>query len=423
MRSWVVVHSLAVSLSFYCRARCNSIRKLTTVPTASARHACAATSTGISDTGDQRPQRCAGATGALHLAVMRGHASTAIALLKAGIVALEEVDAYGRTAWDVACMHPWSFSRNAAVFNRTFEVCPAHRAVTAAARTADGGGWQGQQSQKEATTCGGPVGHMMEGVSPMSADDFMERFVSIQRPVVIQQALVGSGSVRQSEGFLELRRRWAFEQLLDTHGELEFEAVSIPYAQEVFGTVEPPNRSTLRKVLTNMRKFSSAMPESMHENGPPQYVFEKIRPGSPQAVLETDMLLARPNFTNGSFFAHAMHEFYVGAAGSGASLHTHDDAINTLVYGRSVNAQSAVAQACAWAGKQICARRAIWIRNQGVTYSHSCLFSLGSDGLLCFLPSAGSAGYILRSGSGRSFLGWSVPFILISSFEARCQPC
>lgn len=261
---------------------------------------------------------CTGATGALHLAVMRGHADAARALLETGVSAKTEKDSLGRTAWDVACMHRWAIDRMAPVFGFGVDDCPVNSTIPTddapdGARVVElesANGWRwGDQSNATARKC------LIDVRYDLTPDDFYREYLSVQRPVIVRNAL--------GVNWNSLREQWGFTTFLQIHGNIEFDTFSIPYANEVFGLEEKPVRTSLANFLMGMRQ------------GKTEYIFARMAQepqvfGSERLIREMKL----PTFANDASFSHAPHEFYVGPAGSGAPVHVHDDAINTLVYGR-----------------------------------------------------------------------------------------
>eukprot|EP00042_Codosiga_hollandica_P045174 m.455331 g.455331 ORF g.455331 m.455331 type:complete len:270 (+) comp56958_c1_seq38:1341-2150(+) len=133
----------------------------------------------------------------------------------------------------------------------------------------------------------------------LSPDEFLSDYLLVQRPVIIRN------HHRNDPKWEKLRKafqREAFVQSMGTCRSLRF-----------FGLESTP--TTIKEFLDRPATTGTDVPE---------YVFE----ASNQTLAKTFVL---PKLVDVSFTSK---QFYLGSKGSGAPIHYHGNAINTLVYGR-----------------------------------------------------------------------------------------
>ena len=168
----------------------------------------------------------------------------------------------------------------------------------------------------------------------LSPSEFLEGYLKVGRPVLMRGATL-SGATGYKEATWEgWRRSMERDRFLKTHGERSFAASAIPYG-EIFGTAtenmtandyvagfEP--RETLRSA-----EAAAAVP----------YIFHSVSSGADGLMGGGFNLF--PEFLSGNDLARQLVDvtapkavqFFLGQAGSGAPVHFHCDAWNTIAHG------------------------------------------------------------------------------------------
>ena len=174
---------------------------------------------------------------------------------------------------------------------------------------------------------------------PFSEKLFVERYVAPHRPVLIRGLLKGE----QAE---QLKANWSVANIVETHPDVTFTASGIPYAEQ-FGLGESESDAQMRQVtiqqyLDFMKKMQDETTMDVFEDDSAlPYIFSSIEN---EALLMTSLgqNIARIEIPIVQFGtktgSRRMHEFkaqfYLGAIGTGAPLHSHVHAYNILVHGR-----------------------------------------------------------------------------------------
>eukprot|EP00042_Codosiga_hollandica_P042517 m.391335 g.391335 ORF g.391335 m.391335 type:complete len:675 (+) comp56346_c0_seq6:18-2042(+) len=237
----------------------------------------------------------------LHIATSRYNYDIILELLE--VPGLEDVlDMYGRTAFEYACLHRFFFTFAPPDFPWSATDCDVSTKAIQEKRTTPfvrkPSGWR-QETHAEAT-CDFDIR------SDLSADEFMRQYLSVQRPVLVRN------HHRKNAKWESLRKNWKRESFLQKYGSVSATHAEIPYARE-FGV--RANDTTLRDYAEHMYEPRAA---------PPTYVFEE-----PNEALSQSFIL--PRLVDQPLTSK---QFYLGPKNSGAPMHFHSGALNTLVYGR-----------------------------------------------------------------------------------------
>lgn len=158
-------------------------------------------------------------------------------------------------------------------------------------------------------------------------ETFFSRYINTGTPVIFRGLALHS-----TETLHSLRSSFSRDLFLKRFGALEVQASTLPYGDS-FGV------STVKKTLAEV---ASSPPYTPSQPGNlPLYTFQT--PGShAMQALARDVPLPRALVTaqqtsTGSIEKKAYPfelQFYLGAAGTGAPVHVHGHALNTLVYGQ-----------------------------------------------------------------------------------------
>jgi len=309
----------------------------------------------------------------LHIAAMHDMGAVAAMVLSHAAEGSERtqliglVDALGRTAADLASLYG---ARSVLRVLRRFGAAPsamrpAHRHTLrlqggSSAATAEGdGGWLSSP-----TAFADAAGRCdIDEVSPadITSEVFARRYLFSGRPLILRGAAAD----------WQFRKAWARERLLEQHGARLFQPTTIPYAQVYGANQQPTATRSLSEHVESMRSQDS----SPSPSAPPvPYIFESAHGGSSsagagrsaqrsligdyperpwfmapsapliRAVAEAPSAAVTTNATEAMASAELIsqllhrvavgqHEFYVGAAGSGAPMHFHGPAWNALAFG------------------------------------------------------------------------------------------
>eukprot|EP00042_Codosiga_hollandica_P042513 m.391633 g.391633 ORF g.391633 m.391633 type:complete len:329 (+) comp56346_c0_seq38:1280-2266(+) len=205
-------------------------------------------------------------------------------------------------AFEYACLHRFFFTFAPPDFPWSATDCDVSTKAIQEKRTTPfvrkPSGWR-QETHAEAT-CDFDIR------SDLSADEFMRQYLSVQRPVLVRN------HHRKNAKWESLRKNWKRESFLQKYGSVSATHAEIPYARE-FGV--RANDTTLRDYAEHMYEPRAA---------PPTYVFEESKEPISKTFLSPKLVKAR----------FSSNQFYLGPKNSGAPMHYHTHALNTLVYGR-----------------------------------------------------------------------------------------
>lgn len=173
---------------------------------------------------------------------------------------------------------------------------------------------------------------------PFSEKLFVERYVAPHRPVLIRGMLTGE----QAE---QLKANWSVAKIVETHPDVTFTASGIPYAEQ-FGLGDSETAKmkqvTIQEYLDFMKKMQDETTMDVFEDDSAlPYIFSSI--ASEQLLMTTlgqniariEIPIVQFGQKTGSRRLHEFSaQFYLGAIGTGAPLHSHVHAYNILVHGR-----------------------------------------------------------------------------------------
>lgn len=159
-----------------------------------------------------------------------------------------------------------------------------------------------------------------------SNSDFFQQFINTGTPVIFRGAAKKDGEL-----MTKLRRTLAKDAFLRKYGPVTVPASALPYGDS-FGVTT---------ITTTLAEVAGAHGYDDSSSSSPLYAF--LTPG-PQWVQQLTADVPVPGCLTSTTLSpqgvielkHYSHElqFYLGAAGSGAPVHVHGHAINTLAYGR-----------------------------------------------------------------------------------------
>ncbi|XP_065839382.1 uncharacterized protein [Oscarella lobularis] len=260
----------------------------------------------------------------LHVAALRGHSHLVRTLTQAGLSPTIE-DYYNRTALDIACLHRWSFDSFAKALGASTACSKSALPRGKTKRGAlTGGGWLEDDFALPSSLIDERCDIDVTTSDDVTADILIRDYLTVQRPVLIRGGVARWRHLRTA-----LQRR----NLESTYGKLLFKKSAIPYA-EAFGL--PANVTTLKEFLADLSQLHATRKSSGTDSVPDPnvfapYIFESLSSNSP--LIE---LFELPS----SFDPEVTHvttktvQFYVGPSLSGAPVHFHGSAWNSLIYGK-----------------------------------------------------------------------------------------
>ncbi|EDQ87355.1 uncharacterized protein MONBRDRAFT_10160 [Monosiga brevicollis MX1] len=236
----------------------------------------------------------------LHLAVMRGHAEMVHLLVQLGLPVAGK-DSFGRSALDMACLHYWHQSALLPLLHDGscpdstkplrapyvpshflpdpscqlvfwLLIWPCSNDVWARRSLVDTplemGGWKIHPDLAE-----GEARHTCEidVVQDIDAETFLRDYLSLQRPVLIRNAL-------GTPGWERVRKHWQRDAFFNVFGDLTFPKGAIPYAGR-FDKEE--NITSIRGFMAEMDDVAEAFAKGITTPVPPQYIFASLAGESP----------------------------------------------------------------------------------------------------------------------------------------------
>jgi len=264
---------------------------------------------------------------ALHIAAMRGFGHLVPLLLESGAEE-DAVDMFGRTAVDIACLQNWPGNEFLSAYNsyrlkhdKPESICKddpvlqiAVQGASFSSQVGDSGGWicdPTSERYKEMYT--DKCNIIVVDGSNFTTEQFVEHFLTVERPVVIRAAL---------KHWLNPKTNFTRENFYAKYKDLSFRKQTIPYA-DAFGIISED--TTVGEYLDYMRGNGLT-------DAHPDYIFE---------TLPNDHILLDHHQYPDSYFNESISnitsrkvQFFVGPVLSGAPIHFHRSAWNGLFYGK-----------------------------------------------------------------------------------------
>ena len=274
----------------------------------------------------------------LHLALARGHGDAAL-VIRRRLEALGEAphhhsrDACPGSDTGSECTSRTSGTRDVSDTSGAEESARAMQLpLDLGTSDAEGGGWRGQTDPAPLHQSKGPgvsaaaLGHTDAGTdddgqnscdiavvaeADLTPAQFQERFLWRELPVLVRG---GSGAELRA-----LRASLARQALEGEFGEMSVSVSEVPYHDGV------------QPVTMKLGNFTRQVVEGVAGRN---YLFMSLRPGRLRSLVERHL----PSFLQATVPSEWLDgrsvQFAVGPSGSGAPVHYHKAAINTLVYGR-----------------------------------------------------------------------------------------
>jgi ankyrin repeat protein len=184
-------------------------------------------------------------------------------------------------------------------------------------RFIEDGGWQHRNITDTTRT--------VPYIRPDDVTIFFRDFYTLRRPVVVRY--------KQEIQEWPASQKWKKESFLNTYGDVSVDLSVIPHAVLYD---QPIHRSTIRDFIssweTKVQMKDATMDNDLPLHDSP-FLFdgEKLLSSIPGLKNDIGELPKVFNFTQGS--RTYLHQFSLGSIGSGAQYHFHGDAWNALVYG------------------------------------------------------------------------------------------
>ena len=303
----------------------------------------------------------------LHVAAYRGAADAARRLLAEAPSLIDEADSRGRTPVALTCLQEpalvsededarqraadgWMGETYAVLLAAGAAPCDAQAGTAEAALGTVGKKKKGKKKKGKSKGWDdaqwGAAQPLPDGLAPdhcdiavapgtLSSDDFLQDYISMNRPVVIRQAALAHSPLSGKSGSVsvdEAARPWSVKGLGKRFGALQMEAVNIPYAATFEGGVV--QKTTVPQFMAELAENATAgAPDAAAEGAPdPLYIFGQL-----EADKSPGLVVGEPEVTLGEKFSRACRpgitQLYIGGPGSGSPVHWHNDAVNYAVRG------------------------------------------------------------------------------------------
>ena len=275
---------------------------------------------------------------ALHLAAMSGHVAT-ISDLRSHTLRFHPG---GQEAWDALERMEDQHGRVYSQLIPTPAMAGGPGLEPGAGAAGSGGGWNvrsGGVAQRVvlgevvADGAGRCEVDVVEGM--LSPAEFVEGYLKVGRPVLMRGATLSGPTGFKETTWQGWRRSMERDRFLKAHGSRSFAVSAIPYG-EIFGT--RTENMTANAYAAGIESRESAAGGSGGGATAVPYIFHSVSSAADGLMGGFNLF---PGFLSGSEKARQLVDvttpkavqFFLGAAGSGAPVHFHCDAWNTIAHG------------------------------------------------------------------------------------------
>lgn len=170
-----------------------------------------------------------------------------------------------------------------------------------------------------------------------NVDEFFVRYINTATPVVFRGA-----ALKKSSQMNKLREKFSKKKFVRNYGNVQVTASTLPYSDS-FGV---QSSVKLMKDVANSDQVVTSGNNSSERVSVPLYTFTTASPQwaqklnkdvpFPEAILSKESAdKTKASTEKKAAYSHEL-QFYLGPAGTGAPVHFHGHAINTLAYGEKV---------------------------------------------------------------------------------------